>query len=377
MKFIQGSPRTLLDISLVKVTACVCSSFQGCSPNTEKDKFNCQWKLHSHWSFDRCKKCIDMINRNISLLKLPRELKKPVADLCRPIYKEIIAWNIGLKQLHSKIIPSSSAECSCLDEVSLCESFQWKSSGSINGKKTAQKLIHDNRLDVRFRFLLACHYCFEDDVISLSKKMPDVPTSDIGSFTYTFLPLCAYWADWLRGEEINVLNRYSYAIKHFFLDNSYFSFIVSNATALRHFSQKLSPISRSCFSTSVAMRLSQNPEVMRFCLSEADEEQQEHIFRINPRAVLLSFVDWPWQRHFLEVADRMWTFLKGRDFSFFIKKFCSKINAEWHDFDYTRLLTEYWDHSPIHLKEYVRNQHEDLMCDLINTIKMNDHVHSI
>ncbi|GBM07381.1 hypothetical protein AVEN_187910-1 [Araneus ventricosus] len=106
-----------------------------------------------------------------------------------------------------------------------------------------------------------------------------------------------------------------------------------------------------------------------------DEEDQKITFQKNPPEVLRVFLDWPWHRHFMKLALILFDFLEERDYYFVMWGLWTKIACQWRDYDYIELLEEFWNHSPTHLKEYMRSERKEFMERMINCLKKNYNFH--
>ncbi|GBN30335.1 hypothetical protein AVEN_30356-1 [Araneus ventricosus] len=368
MKFFDV--QTLREISLVEVAVDVCNNFETCLTVMPGDKLKHACRVHDHWNYNFCEKCTETTKKRISQFQLPIELEKEVAGLFRHVYREVITWNCGLLEIHSKILAHSKRGCSCFDNFDLNRSLRWKSNGTINEKDTVRNLLQDGHLDTCFRFFLSCYFCSESDVTSLWEMMPEITKLDIRSNTCASLPVVSYWLKWLDGS-VTAADSMSVIRRLLESDRKFDSFI-SDVALFHYFLNKCSTVDRRNFCLHfVSSNVSESPELIRFCLSEIDEKQEEIILRNNPWAVLNSFLDWPWQRHFMKLANRMWTLLQEGDYASLIWRFHLKISARWNDFDYVTLLTEFWDNSPTHLKQYVRNQRGYILKQLIDCLETN------
>ncbi|GBN30332.1 hypothetical protein AVEN_30354-1 [Araneus ventricosus] len=354
MKFIQV--QSLSEITLLNVAVAVCNNFEDCLPDmpAKMETMSC---IFDHWFLTVCDKCLNRIREMASTLQLPKELQTKVAALCKHVYLQMCMWNGSLVQIHSRLVPDFVPRCSCLDQVDFRRYYEWKSIGIIDEKKTVKNLLHDERLDVHFRFVMACYVCSENDVMSLWEIMPEIIKIAIRKFTCTSLPLISFWlkrldkaAD-LRDEIVNV-------IRSFGGNHSAFDCVVNNVTLLQYLLQNhLYDLRKECL-RDVACRISKCHQITRFCLFEMDVEEQKIIFQKSSVEVLRSFLEWPWQRHFMKIAHSMFAFLQESDFFVLIIELKCKIVYQWRDYDYEGLLTEFLKHSPTHLKEYIKNKKE-------------------
>ncbi|KAF8792018.1 uncharacterized protein LOC129968447 isoform X2 [Argiope bruennichi] len=364
--------QTLLDISLAKITIEICNNFELCSPCLRGNKLEVLYSALDHWNYAFCDICLNSIKKRASLLQLPRELEKEVAALSKYVYNEMVKFKICLVKLHRELLPNYILECSCLDQIDFAQIFRWESTGIVDEKKTIEILVCDESLDLHFRFVLACYFCLEDHVTFLWGRMPEITKLDNRAYTCTSLPLVSFWLKWLDRE----INQDSIdAIYNSFFKNSSFDGILKNTTLLSYIVGKIYPNQRKIFLRDVALQNWEQSKITRFCLFRVDEEQQCVIFQDNPREVLISFLDWPWQKHFMGLAHFLYNDLQERDYFFVMWEFWGKIVCHWYDYDYVALLMEFWNHSPEDLKEFIRNEHGDLMRGFIRTLEADYNFH--
>ncbi|GBM39974.1 hypothetical protein AVEN_142247-1 [Araneus ventricosus] len=354
--------QSLLDMSLLNVAVSVCNGFEKFSPS----KISKMKWLHDHW--EACRKCRAKIVEIISRLRVPIKLENKLASLIKHVYSEMIIWAGGLLQMHSKILPQDKPACPCLDLIDFRRSFQWKSVGIINEKETVLHLVSDERLDVAFRFVLACHFCLEKVVISLWGIMPEVTKSDIRLHTATQLEFVPFWITRLKE---GVFSQYiSSELGAFIrLEQAVFDYIALNVSALDYITHLFRDRKHYLYMVACG---SENPKVIRFCLRKTSEEYWKAIFDNNPKGVLLSLIDWPWQKHFMQFAPRVISFLGVPEFYCVMHRILQKIQRLHHDFDYVELLKEFWECSPTRFKESWRTAYKDEI-DLLKDILKDDY----
>ncbi|GBN94481.1 hypothetical protein AVEN_48730-1 [Araneus ventricosus] len=106
----------------------------------------------------------DKIKYKMFKLKLPESLTKQMIVFIRPISLEIgrceKSHEYYLWMKIQEILPNSAKLC-------------WTTAGTIDNKKTAEKLVRCYVLDVVERYELACSYCLEDDIPLLWEKLPE------------------------------------------------------------------------------------------------------------------------------------------------------------------------------------------------------------
>ncbi|GIY94519.1 hypothetical protein CEXT_357391 [Caerostris extrusa] len=93
-------------------------------------------------------------------------------------------------------------------------------------------------------------------------------------------------------------------------------------------------------------------DVVRFCLSLMNEYELHKMLRVAAYDILFNFSIWPFQSLFLHMADQMWTYLSKRDFhSLYAVIHSYAVNESCSNFDYAKLLKEFWNQCPTQLKE--------------------------
>ncbi|GBM07374.1 hypothetical protein AVEN_187906-1 [Araneus ventricosus] len=166
----------------------------------------------------------------VSLLQLPRELEKRVAIFSEFACIERSIWNRGLVKLHSKIVPG----CLCLEQVDILPNVQWHLIGGVNVKE-AEILVQNERLDVHFRFVLSCYFCFENDVISLWEIMPEDTKIDIRSNTCISQPFVSYWLKWLD----NAVTESDKSLIAYFPEDGCYDYFLNNECLIDYISRKI------------------------------------------------------------------------------------------------------------------------------------------
>ncbi|GFT70599.1 uncharacterized protein NPIL_200541 [Nephila pilipes] len=98
---------------------------------------------------------------------------------------------------------------------------------------------------------------------------------------------------------------------------------------------------------------------LRFILAKMDENLKKHFFQKYSYVTLEHFLHSPFQDIFMEVADLMWEDLPITDFLYLLNKLRERVTENWRDFDYSKLLREFWYHSPAHCKEFAKTVMHD------------------
>ncbi|GFU24543.1 uncharacterized protein TNCV_2264951 [Trichonephila clavipes] len=313
---------SLQHILHVKIASIICRI-----PEVKASIVESRNKLH----FSPSQEWTALINKKISLLGLPSLLQKRIDHLILPISLTMIEW----LSYHLSILGFEDDLLNCL---------HWKSDGTIDELETATSLVRNENIRIDRRFNLACIYCLENDIRELWKKLYWYQQHYLSRNELFSLTQC-YWIPYLRGMRTNRYN-----------------FYCRNTVALKYFlKREEEPRKRYRCLKQFILQSGMKPSVVRFCLFKMAPEEQEKIFKKYPAEVLMSFLEWPFQNLFLDVADHLWSYLpKGSFFSImhFIHK--KKIMNEWQDFDYEDLLFEFWRRSPTDFKNYVNENNEFL-----------------
>ncbi|GFY50774.1 hypothetical protein TNIN_120861 [Trichonephila inaurata madagascariensis] len=105
-----------------------------------------------------------LIDLKLSTLSLPNIFKKEVTFLVRLVYIEAYKWWMN----HRRIIKFTT---------SFLHHFHWTQDNKIDRHKTAKAIIADDNIDIRDRFMIASHYCFQEDVFSIWEILDDTQQS--------------------------------------------------------------------------------------------------------------------------------------------------------------------------------------------------------
>ncbi|KAF8792017.1 uncharacterized protein LOC129968447 isoform X1 [Argiope bruennichi] len=345
---------SLKEITLLNIAVSVCKKLNKCMPNTP-DKTVSMFAVYHHWKFFHCGVCYNEIKEIASLLQLPTQLEHQVAALCKHVYLQMCMWNGSFVKFHSILIPDQMPRCTCLDAVDFRQYYQWKHTGVIDGKKTIEILVQDEglNLDDHFRFVLACYFCLENDVIALWEKMPESTKRYIRLDTCVSLPLISFWLKWLDNTITN--DDVMSVMRIFSRQYEVFDRILCNVSLFQYFLKNYFFNQRKLFLSSISHSLPNCPETTRFCLLEMDERDKRNLFENSGDEILLSLLDWPMQKHFMKFAHVLFPFLREKQYYSVMLGLWFKIIFKWRDFDYVGLLIEFWSQSPMYLKEDMKS----------------------
>ncbi|GFT25438.1 uncharacterized protein NPIL_519701 [Nephila pilipes] len=267
-----------------------------------------------------------VVSKLFSILESPL-LQKELFTLVRLISYEIDKW---FKD-HNDIIH-------CNSEIQY--SFQWKSQGKIDREETAKILITNETLRVSERYGLACYYYLEEEAFYLWNRMTNAEKKRFYEGAI-FIP---FWFvnKWERQERT--------------VPWSYFAWVyVHNPLGLRNIFPKLKGSQKLEFLRSILFRRSIDYEDMLFCLSEIDVSEHEDVFKACSAQVLECLLNWPLQSEFINVSNHLLPYITEKDFRDLLESIIySRIMVGFKDYDYVRLLQEFWAVSPSHFKESVK-----------------------
>ncbi|GFS88766.1 uncharacterized protein NPIL_285801 [Nephila pilipes] len=274
----------------------------------------------------------------------PLPLQEKFMNLMKPIHYEFEMW----KEQHGKFIGKNF-------DQRIINKIHWKSDGTIDRLKTASFLIQSDVLPMKHRFRLACNYWQEESVLSIWEQMSAGFQDDFQEVQMHDIPqrlasLCSsdinvtQWIRWYS--ERNTTNTRQ---KERFW--AYNWDIVSLQGLL---TEKLTPKERLQIIQYVIHR-NYSPHAGRFCVLLMKADQRLEVLKINPYPVLESFLLWPGQRLFIEMANHVKNDLTKDHFLCLLHIiFCQRILPNFEDFDYFELLREFWLLIPNECKNFLK-----------------------
>ncbi|GBM60934.1 hypothetical protein AVEN_192390-1 [Araneus ventricosus] len=267
------------------------------------------------------------IRDKMSNLKLPESLARQMIPTLKAVGTEILKW----KLFHNVFLNDPNEHF----DVHVVEKLCWTTAGTVDYRKTAETLVRSNVVDIVKRFKLACLYCLEDYIPVIWKELPEenkkffyngedkeeVKTPHL----WLFLPYIL--------ENIFKLHNIQTPTPR----NSFkYSALFGHKTLTEYCFQKFSKEDReaSLVQTAKDVVRERNPDpladfeptheklsdVLCYLLSLMTPEEQMRIFKALPCEVLRCFLDWPWQKFFLDIADIIWTFLPKRKYNDLLSK---------------------------------------------------------
>ncbi|GBM15938.1 hypothetical protein AVEN_270607-1 [Araneus ventricosus] len=276
-----------------------------------------------------------------TILLIPTNLRERVFEVVQYIHDEVRTW----KSDHSATFGLS-------DYFYL--TFYWRCDGTINRTKTAQEIIWNEKIHIRKRFEIACIYCLVHDVTFLWAKLEAYAKLRI--FKRSQNSVVLFWIRWLNNGALYSWDQYAQN----YLSPPFMFTRLGSRIRFSSFFCELRPEHRQKFYRFLDLS---DADDFRFCLYQATKKEQEVIMKMYPVKVLRCYLDWPLQSEFLEVAEKMWNYLKYSHFGLVLELLMAMMYRK--DFDYKDLLIKFWHQSPNHFQEYARkanilNQQIDL-----------------
>ncbi|CAL1262275.1 unnamed protein product [Larinioides sclopetarius] len=272
---------------------------------------------------------INLLNNYLNLI--PKHLRKSVWESFLGFFFDYNEWQNDHKKLYR------------LRTIESLRLIHWRSDGTIDRVKTAQRLVLDESLDIGKRFEVACMYCLEKSVQTLWAEME--ATGKTNDFVAVDESTARFWIGWMREE-------------------SRVPWIQAILKYLR--SHPRSNVRYSCFFPLLrpkyrvvllnSLRYATNDD-LRFCLNAMNRKEEKKVLRLYARRLIILHLTWPLQSSFLETVEKTWNSMDFNIFRIFIEIIWVK-NKSWKDFVYSELFLQVWNRSPHHLKERAREDSE-------------------
>ncbi|GFU20998.1 uncharacterized protein TNCV_4600591 [Trichonephila clavipes] len=297
---------------------------------SDKDKHNFtrQGKDHSISN----KEFESLVNKKLSTLSLPYMFKKEVTDLVRLAIIERYKW----LQEHKTIINfNRNLLCSTRNMLSSTRNFHWTQDNKIDRHKTAKAIIADEKIDIRNRFMLASHYCFEEDVLLIWEKMNDVEKYFFG---YCGFYIAELWANWAR----------------YRVELDWDEIAQNSRVGLQTYFPNLKQEKRLQHLMRCDHGMWNDYHELQFCLSILDQNEQDEILTKCPLQILEVFLDWSVQAKLLDVVELLWPYLSEANFCDFLYLILSrKRMLKGIGYDYVTLVKKLWKRLPLGYKKYI------------------------
>ncbi|GFQ92204.1 uncharacterized protein TNCT_171 [Trichonephila clavata] len=247
----------------------------------------------------------DSVARQVKYLNLPESVNKSLHEVIQPIGDQIRKWLCK----HESVIQK---------RITLYGQFIWTSHAMIDYKKTAENLLKSGELEPLSAFILACINSIDNYVTLLWPKVKNV-RKDITrclrqnkKFDTNYPPEVTLWV----AKVSNQASKYLSANDHTGekdIDTVGFQNAVQsgNTASARYFITKLDPQSKPQEIRQSAVNVMScgryfNPATLLFLFSQMDNNQIDQILRENAENALLCFLEWPLQKFFLILANKLW-----------------------------------------------------------------------
>ncbi|GFS44835.1 uncharacterized protein TNIN_459381 [Trichonephila inaurata madagascariensis] len=271
-----------------------------------------------------------LVSRSISTLQLPKVMHRRILGATRAVSLEVDRW----MQDHSVLWTVDPY-------LDLQSDLIWMPIGKIDRAKTAKSFIRNENIDIRIRYILACLYCYEDDVFSLWGRMALIEQAFVCELSQKNKVLKC-WTLSAKGESVinwddlnSVLGLYP--------------------LGLPIINEKLDKEMKKFRLVSFVVKGLIEFEYIYQCLSPEEFDSCSESLKVFPQYVLRYLLEWPFQGEFLKVASRGWTFLSPEGFHDLLKVIVfQRIMIGRDDFDYVHLLEEFWKQSPPRHKKSLR-----------------------
>ena len=123
-----------------------------------------QIKLSGLENYLRKKKLYEYILQNIKLLILPKRLRQNVEYMIVLTGTEVLVFMY-------MVIKNTESLKYCMELI--LQNVCWTSQGTVNKKRSAEALVDCDKISLKDRLRIACHYCLEDKINKLAMLMPE------------------------------------------------------------------------------------------------------------------------------------------------------------------------------------------------------------
>ncbi|XP_035228170.1 uncharacterized protein LOC118200323 [Stegodyphus dumicola] len=303
--------------------------------------------LNYEWSSDINKKAQwrfieDKVIENILILPITQFAKQSLLDLVQLIGSHIFQW----KEFHLFL------------NINLPDSFCWTPYGTIDAKKTAEKLLKDENLSFVVHFRLACVYCIDSYIYSLWPQVQRYFTEKlIEKFILDESAEVIFWTFYLEGEmnKLMLLTEYV-GNKNAFEYGLHKS--CTNKWAVKYFVEKINEerktkIIFNCAKHIVTNHWNRKTDTLILFLSYMNGNQQEEFFNLSAYGVLECFLLWPWQEFFLDIINTVWNSLSEIEYYNLLENVAHKISVFNRSHIYIQTFQELWNNTAQNYKNYI------------------------
>ncbi|GFQ84746.1 uncharacterized protein TNCT_673681 [Trichonephila clavata] len=276
-----------------------------------------------------------LFGQKISALPLHDIFKKEIAPLVKLVLIESYKWLHD----HKTIIKSTT---------NLQNHFHWTYYSKIDRQKTAKEIIADDSIDITDRFMLACNYCFQEDVLLIWGILDNAQRNFFEDSSFVIVQK---WANWAR-------NGVKLDWEEMARNSNGDSF------GLRTYLPKLEQEKRLQYLIRYPLGVWIDYNDLQFCLSILDPGQQKELFKKCPLQVLQVFLDWPTQEKLLDAVEFLWPYLSEKNCCDFFKVILfHKRMLDWIGYDYVSIVKKLWKKMPVEFHNLIEKE------DIFNTLK--------
>ncbi|GBM28336.1 hypothetical protein AVEN_229520-1 [Araneus ventricosus] len=297
------------------------------------------------WTNERKMKARDKLSK-----LLPKILENRILHIFQPLVEEINFWFRD----HFHVIKH-------IGKSHYINSLCWKSEGTIDRIKTAKQLVRNESIDKRVRFVMACIYFWENDVLHLWQSMTADERQSI--FRIDSNIATKFWMEWLRGHAKSPWTQcVKECLRFEFLDPilNYDTRYKCSRVRLSSFFIELNTFSKSFFLHCLWPEHAHIDD-LRLCYNLLDEAERAEIFHSDSKArdVLCCYLHWPYQSLFLDVLNQVKSHLRPYCFQDSLRQIVyKKLMRGVQDFDYLQLLKDLWNQIPDSYKVEMQKQRD-------------------
>ncbi|GFQ80323.1 uncharacterized protein TNCT_33511 [Trichonephila clavata] len=240
--------------------------------------------------------------------------------------------------------------------------ISWRSDGTINRIKTADRIIESEDFSIETRFTMACQYWYWLEIAKFLLRL----SPDERAF------LLRYVVESTIGGHKHMMHRFFEFIEDLdylpFRQDWSFKFEWTNVTMFNRDFDRLPPAKQIASEDDAVKKTSHLP-LGRHCLLRMNARRRMSALQHFPYRVLRIYLFWPLQVLFADAASTVLGALSNHSFLCLIHiMICQKILLGWRDAEYVDLLTRFWRESPNHCKEYVNT---DEIFEILTSILEN------
>ncbi|GBO04894.1 hypothetical protein AVEN_88026-1 [Araneus ventricosus] len=285
-------------------------------------------QVHEQWQL----KEIEIADKLSPLL--PSLLRKTVAKVIRPMHNEVEAW----KRNHEFLLKHLGACC--------CTWLLWKTDGTINRTQTAKKLVVNDNIDPKIRFIMACTYFLEDEVLALWERIKPVRKRKKLVFEDSNSAV-KFWIRWLKRK--NTKHWSEMVDEYFRIPSTYPCYPPMDI-----------PLRVSCFYPFLSREMKQHfiqylakpschADDFQICVNNMNETDRIEAFKTKFPFGLFFCLRWPYRSVFIKMAKEVFSYLTFDGFGTILHfMLCSYIFDGYEDF---HLFEEFWLMSPATFKD--------------------------